>query len=115
MKHLRSWHYSLCVMLIAFIAACTTATTPDTFNKRVAAGYVAVQTVADSATTALKAGKLSPADATNVSTTAKSVLQALDVATTLHAANAAAGEDKLAAALAILTALQTYLATQGVK
>ena len=115
MKHLRSLNFGICMLLLAFIAACATATTPDTFNKKVAAAYITVETVADTANAALKAGKISKDDAANVVATSRAALQAIDVAKIVYTSNAQAGEDKLAAALAVLTALQAYLATQGVK
>lgn len=115
MKHLRSLNFAICALLLAFITACASNAQPDTFNKKVATAYLAVNTVADTATAALKAGKLSKDDATNVVTTSRAALQAIDVANVIYASNQQAGEDKLAAALAVLTALQAYLATQGVK
>lgn len=101
----------------ALISACTALgmQQPDTFNKKVAAAYTTVQTVADSATAALKVGKLAQNDAVNVVATGKAAITALDVATSMHATDPAGAENKLAATLAILTALQGYLATQGVK
>jgi hypothetical protein len=115
MKHLRSINFAICALLLAFISACASNAAPDTFNKRIAAAYVTVNAVADSATAALTAGKITKADATNVVTTTRAALQAIDVANAIHANNPQAGEDKLAATLAVLTALQAYLATQGVK
>jgi len=112
---LRSIRLTACMLVLAVIAACAGMAQPDTFNKRAAAAYVAVQTVAESANTAYKAGKLSKDDAANVVTTTRATVQAIDVATTIHQSNPTSGEDKLAAALAVLTALQAYLATQGVK
>ena len=114
-QHLRIFALAITVAFTALLGACAQLgmQSPDTFNKRVAAAYVTVQTVADGATAALTAGKLSKSDATNVVTTGRTALQAIDVAAQLHSTNPKAGEDKLAATLAILTALQGYLATQG--
>lgn len=107
---------TLAFLAVALAACAQLGLAPaDTFNKRVAVAVTTVQTVSDAATASLQAGKLSLSDAKNVATTSRQALQAIDVATTLHATNAQAGEDKLAATLAILTALQSYLATQGVK
>lgn len=87
----------------------------DTFNKKTLAAVTLVQTVADGAAAGLAAGKLSKSDAQNVVNTSKAALSAIDVAESLHATDPKAGEDKLAATLAILTALQSYLALQGAK
>lgn len=107
----------LASLVLATLTACAAIgiAPTDTFNKRTAAAYATVQTIADAATAGLKAGKLSTADATNVVTTGRTALAAIGVAENLHATNPQGGEDKLAATLAILTALQTYLATQGAK
>ncbi len=105
------------IACMAILTACASLgmQTPDTFNKRAAAAYATVQTVADSATAAVNAGKLSKADATNVVTTSRTALAAIDVATSLHATNPQAGEDKLASTLSVLNALSAYLATKEAK
>ncbi len=103
------------MLLVAFaLAACAGMAQPDTFNKKAAAAYVTVQTVAESANTAYKAGKISKDDAANVVATGRATIQAIEVAAVIHQGNPKAGEDKLAAALAVLQALQAYLAAQGV-
>lgn len=111
---LRSLHLTACMLMLAVLTACASMAQPDTFNKKAAAAYVTVQTVAESANAAYKAGKLSKDDAANVVATTRATVQAIDVANVIYQSNAKAGEDKLAAALAVLTALQAYLATQGV-
>lgn len=119
-------------VVLAVLAACAQLglQTPDTFEKKAAAAIVTVQTVAESATAALVAGKLSKTDAENVVSTGRASLQAIMVAQQLYyaacplraqietsdpACKAPAAENKLAATLVILTTLQSYLATQGVK
>jgi hypothetical protein len=114
MKTLRS--LITAVALVALTACAQLGMQPaDTFNKRVAAAYTTVQTVADAAAAGVKAGKISPADQANVVATARQSVAAITVAENIHSSNPQAGEDKLAATLAILTALQQYLATQGAK
>lgn len=122
----------LLTMAVAFmLTACASLGVPpaDTFNKRAAAAYTSIDTVAAGAAAALQAGQLSKSDAENVSATAKTGLAALKVATDLQLAacppgpdgkqvvgcSAPLAEQKLSATLAILTALQGYLATKGVK
>lgn len=105
------------LLLVAalLLAACAVNTQLDTFNKKVAGGYALVQTTAETAQAGLAAGKLSKADAQNVVVSSRAALAAIDVATQVHSTNPAAGENKLASALVILQALQTYLIAQGVK
>jgi hypothetical protein len=120
------------LIFVTVLAACAQLGTPpvDTFNKRVAVAYATVQTVAEGATAAYTAGKLSDSDRTNVVTTGRAAVQGIMVAQTLHlqacplrpqietpdpACTAPAADAKLTATLAVLSALQAYLATQGVK
>lgn len=117
---------------VAVLAACTAlgGAPADTFMKRSAAAALTVQTVAETATAALKAGKLSKGDAENVVTTGRVALDGIRVAQMLYLSacpllpkvetsdpkcTAPAAENKLSAMLTILTALQSYVATQGVK
>lgn len=117
---------------VAMLAACASLglSTSDTFMKRSAAAALTVQTVAESATIALKAGKLSKGDAENVVTTGRATLDGIRVAQTLYLSacpllpkteisdpkcTAPAAENKLSAMLTIMTALQSYVATQGAK
>lgn len=113
-------------LCFALLSACAqVGIVPDTFNKKLAIGYATVQTVAESAAFAYAAGKLSDADKNNVVTTSKAAITGLDLAQTIYAGvcpktapqpcAAPAADAKLQATLAILTALQAYLATQGAK
>lgn len=109
---------------VLLFAACAQLglQTPQTFDQKLAAGYVTVQTVAETATAAYTAGKLKEADRTNVVTTTRAAITGLDLAKTTRDAlcppaagptcTAPAADAKLAATMAILTALQAYLATQ---
>jgi hypothetical protein len=115
-KRAHGFARSILVLLFAFlVAACNSVGELDTFNKRMATAYTTVQAVADGAAAAQVAGKLGTADVANVVTTSRAALAALDVANTLHATDAKGADDKLAATMAILIALQTYIATQGAK
>lgn len=114
LRHPLALVMALCLALLVGCASLGMQA-PDTFNKKVAAAVTTVQTVADSAAAALAAGKLSKSDATNVVTTARAALNAIDVAEGLHSTDPKAADDKLAATLAILQALSAYLAAQGVK
>jgi outer membrane lipoprotein SlyB len=102
-------------LMLALLVGCTTmgVASPDTFKKRQLAGYTTVEGVANTANQLRAAGKLSETDRHNVVTTARTAVAGLDVAGQVHKTDPAGGEKKLAATIAVLTALQTYLASQG--
>lgn len=112
--HPATW-LAFCFALL--LAACAQLGVPeaDTFNKKVFAGYNTVEGIAKTASDLRTAGKLSDGDRDNVVATARSAIQGLDLAKTLHASNPQAGNDKLTATITVLTALQAYLATRGAK
>jgi hypothetical protein len=102
-----------CLFLIfAFLFQGCAELAPDTFNKKLATGYAAVQAVNESASALLTAGKISKADAQNVVSTSRTALVALDAAAEMGKTDPAGADVKLTATIAILTALQTYLATK---
>jgi len=105
------------VLLLLFFGvalhACNAVPTPQTFNEREAAAISAVTEVRRATLTLLQAEKITAADAQNVQKQADAIVEGLKVARTLHSTNAAAATDKLQATLAILTALQGYIASKG--
>ena len=124
---MRLFRALVATLVTAVIGACTAVgmAPADTFNKKVASAYALVNTVADSATAAYTAGKLSDADRTNVISTSSAAIAAIGVARRVRAeecpptapatCTSAKADDKLTATLTVLTALQSYLATQGAK
>lgn len=100
--------FLLCAMVLCF--GCTTTSTPKTFNDRAAVGYTTVAAIYDSTAVAVRAGKLSKQDGENVLKQADTARDAIDIAKTLQAAQSTAADDKLTAAINMLTVLQTYLA-----
>lgn len=86
--------------------------TPQTFNEKLAVGYSTVTAIRNTATTLLVAKKLSVEDAQNVQTQSDNLRSGLDIANKVHALDAAAGNDKLAAVQTALVALQAYLASK---
>jgi hypothetical protein len=114
MKRLR-----LFAIAVAFgiLAACATfgVDPPQTFNQRVAAAQITVTAVRSSALSLLNAEKISVADAKNVQASADAGNAAIDLALTSSATDPTGANNKLAAAIAILTGVQTYLATKGAK
>lgn len=98
----------LSALMLVVLVACQTMA-PKTFNERLAAGYVTVTTVRQTATTLLDLKKIGSVDAQNIQQQANTARSSLDVARELHAAIPKAGEDKLVATLAILNTLTRYV------
>jgi len=105
----------LLLLAMLCVTACQSLGVPpvDTFNKRLAAGYIAVQTIAETTTTLLQAGKITVADAQRVRSTNTTALQGLDAANLLAHTDAAGAATRLDATIAVLSGLQAFLATKG--
>lgn len=101
--------------LVALLIGCAQlgASAPRTFNEKLLAGYTTVEAVANSASHLRAAGKLSDADRDNVVSTARTAIAGIDVAAQIGKTDPVAGQAKLTATIAVLTALQAYLATKG--
>jgi hypothetical protein len=115
MQRIRTYSSGLLLALFAVLmSACAQlgVKSPETFNERLAAGYVAVEGVAKQAQALRMAGKLSDSDRANVVATNTQAIAALDLAKQIHATNPQAGTEKLTAAITVLTALSSYLATK---
>jgi hypothetical protein len=114
---MRRLHQTWLLFAFLLLSACAQlgVPSPDTFNKRALAGYSTVEGIAKTATELRTAGKLSDADRDNVVATSRTAIAGLDLARQVHSANPQAGEDKLTATIAVLTALQAYMATKGAK
>ena len=102
---------STVTILLVMLTACQTigVPTPQSFSERLAAGYVSVTAVRQSATTLIVAGKISAGDAENIQAQADNARTGLDVARTLRGTDVTAADAKLQAALTILTALDAYV------
>lgn len=105
----------LAVVCIAILGACAQlgVQAPATFNQKAVAAHATVEGVAKTALQLRQAGKLSDQDRGNVVASLTAAEQAIDIATLTAKADPAGGTAKLDAAIAALTALQTYLATKG--
>ena len=126
MRKIFKFDSMLAIIGVMLIAACAQiGMAPlDTFNKRADAGFLAIQTISESTATAALAGKVSKSDAQNVVTVGTASINAINIAKqmqkeacpdtspTAAPCTSTAAENKLKATLAILTALQSYLATQ---
>lgn len=104
--------YFLVLLAATVLVACAgfDPSPADTFNKKLAAGYTTVAAVAETATTLVKAGKLSSDDARKVHAALVQVVAALDAAEQLAATDLAAAGSRLEISIALLTNLQAYLA-----
>ncbi len=113
MKRLNPYTYVM-ALLCALLVACAQLglPTPDTMNEKIAAAQVSVTQLRTSATQLLQAGKISSSDATNVLTTTDAARAGIDVARTVSAQDPAAAQAKLTATVAVLSALQVYLASK---
>lgn len=86
---------------------------PQTFPEKLAAGYISVTTVRQTATVLLNNDVITAQDGRNIQTSANTVREGLDVARDLYALRPQAGQDKLDATLVILQALQNYVNRKG--
>lgn len=96
----------------ALLPGCSTLGVPEpvTLNQRLAVALGSVTAVRDSALTLLKAGRISPQDAANVNAQADNARAAIDLARSVAATDPKLAQDKLAQAVTVLRALETYLA-----
>lgn len=86
---------------------------PKTFNQKAVAAHATVEGIAKTALSLRQADKLSDADRTNIVATLRSAEQGIELATIVSKTDPAGGLTKLDASIAVLTALQAYLATKG--
>lgn len=107
--------HSLLAFVLALIVGCSSLglPTPDTMNEKIAAAQGSVTQVRKSATQLLTARKITVADAESVLKTTDAASEGITVARSISATDPAGASTRLTAAVTILTALQTYLATKG--
>lgn len=101
--------------LLLLLSACAQlgVPTPQTTNERIAAAQASVTQVRQSATQLLEAKRISSADAANVLKQTDAAREGVDVARAIAATDPSGASSKLQAATAILTALQSYLASRA--
>jgi hypothetical protein len=87
----------------------------QTLDQKLAYVAGAVTTVQQSTTTALQAGQITSAQATNLNNLSLNVLSIVTTGRSLEASNASGAANDLALAQTALTSLQTYLKAAGVK
>lgn len=96
-------------LLLVALCACV----QQSFNARAQTAYQGIAGLANTTQTLLAADKISADDAQNVVTVGTNLKTGVDIAVQVHATDAQAGSDKLAATIAGLTALQAYLASRS--
>lgn len=103
----------LAAALVLMIGCATLGVpTPQTFSEREAAAISTATATLSTARGLLSANKISQKDAANTIKQADNLMEAVNVAETLHASDPRAAEDKLAATIASLNLLRDYLATR---
>lgn len=107
--------YTITLLLALLVVSCASMgiPTPETFNERLAAGYQTVIGVRTSAADVLRRGQITVKDAEHIQKQADLVRGWLDTARAVYPKDPAAGEAKLQATIAVLSALQTYLQTKS--
>jgi hypothetical protein len=109
------WLGTLLLAAVFALAGCAQlgVPTPQTTNERIAAAQASVTQVRQSATQLLEAKRISSADAANVLKQTDAAREGVDVARAIAATDPAGASSKLQAATAVLTALQSYLASRA--
>lgn len=113
MRHMRHLASFACILWMLTACSALGVATPQTFNQKLAAGYVTVTGVRNTTATLLTANKITAADAGNVQQQADNARTGLDLARQIHATNPPAGDAKLDAVVTGLSALEAYLRTRG--
>lgn len=105
---------ALTLAAVLIVAACSTLglPTPTTFNQKLAVAYSADTAVLQDTDTLKVAGKITAKDAQNIESQADNIKAALDIAREVYATDQATGNNKLAATVTALTALQNYITAQ---
>jgi len=106
--------YAYTFVLLYLVAACAQIglSTPQTPDQRVAAGYGTAAAINQSATALLNSKKISSDDAQHVLDSTRSARAGLDIARGMTKTDPKAADAKIQAQIAILNALNAYLASQ---
>lgn len=101
----------LILAAISVLVGCATfgLPTPESFEERLASGYVTVTGVRNLAGTLLEAGKITAADARNIQNSADVGRQGLEVSELVYETNPDEGKTRLDATLIGINALMDYL------
>ena len=105
---------ALAVLILSGCAALGVPV-PQTFNQKALVAYNGATALVTTVTNLDAAGVITDADAKNVAAQADNVKAGIEIARQAEAAVAGSGGTKLDAAVAILTAAQTYLCSKQPK
>ena len=105
---------ALVLFVLALLVGCAQLglPTPATTNERIAAAQASVTQARATATQLLQAKKISSDDAQNVLKQTDAAREGIDLVRTMSAADPAGANNRLTQIVAVLTALQAYLATK---
>jgi NACalpha-BTF3-like transcription factor len=106
--------YTLAIALMAalLMGCAQIGVQPKTFEDHVAVSTSSITQVRKVARVLLEAGKISKADAQNVQDQADVAREGVNIALALRSTDPAAAQNKLTAAIAVLRALDAYLAAK---
>lgn len=104
-------------LTLGAIAGCAQlgVPTPETMPQRIAVGLSNVTQVRKAAVVLLKADKISVKDAENIQAQADNAATALNIARVIAVEDPAGANAKVTSAIAVLTALDAYLASKEPK
>lgn len=107
-------YLAILLLSMSFLPACAQLGVPtaDTFNQKLAVAIGSVTAVRETATTLLKAQKISADDAQNIQDGANNARTGIEVARTLSKVNLVAADNKLTAVSTALQALNAYLTSR---
>lgn len=113
------WAFALFALYIAvllMLIGCASVQQPQSLDQRIAYAYSVHTAVLDAAATGVESGSLSKADGAEVLTLADQSRAILDAARlAAGAGDVSTAEGRLALAVGVLTQLQAYLHSKGVK
>jgi hypothetical protein len=106
--------HAIAWLAFLLLAACATVgdSTGDTFNQKLAVGYITVSQVRTTATALLAAGKITIADAQNIQVQADAARTGLDIARGFAGADKDVAIGRLQMVTTILSAASAYLASR---
>ena len=115
MKKFFSLHLLFAFALVLAVSGCAQMglATPQTFDDRLGVAYGTVTAVRDAATTLVNADKITAADAQNVQDQANNARTGLDLAKSFRTTNPDLAQTKMATAIQVLAALQSYLTSRS--
>jgi hypothetical protein len=113
---MRHPYFSVALVLALLIGCASIGFTPArSFDDRLAYAYATHTAVVEVIASAAQSAQLTPPEARQAANLAEQARQVLDGAKALESIDASAAAAKLTLGVAVLTQLQTYLHTRGIK